>query len=148
MQKQPPEVFRRKSFFSKFCKFHRKTPVLKCIFNKVCKNFAKKRLQHRCLPVKFAEFLKTPTFEEHLPNAVSIYEIGSCYYFLYYFTMDKKGTHVLRSWSRSKILFEKFFNKLRKKTHFYPYSTSGTALHEIVTYLMLIQQHFAFCIVL
>ena len=78
MQKQPPEVFRRKSFFSKFCKFHRKTPVLKCIFNKVCKNFAKKRLQHRCLPVKFAEFLKTPNFEEHLPNAVSIYEIGSC----------------------------------------------------------------------
>ena len=26
----------------------------------------KKRLQHRCFPVKFAKFLRTPFFSEHL----------------------------------------------------------------------------------
>ena len=29
-------------------------------------NFIKKRLQHRCFPVKFANFLRTPFFTEHL----------------------------------------------------------------------------------
>ena len=32
---------------------------------KVC-NFIKKRLQHRCFPVKFAKFLRTPFFTEHM----------------------------------------------------------------------------------
>ena len=46
------------------CKFHRKTPVLKSLFNKVtdlkaCK-FIWKRLQHGGFPVKFAKFLRTP----------------------------------------------------------------------------------------
>ena len=39
-----------KSFTRK--KFHKKTPML--------------RLQHRCFPVKFAKFLITPFFTEHL----------------------------------------------------------------------------------
>ena len=55
----------------KFRKFHRKTPVLEeSLFNKVAGlkdcNFIKKRLQHRCFPVKFANFLRTPFFTEHL----------------------------------------------------------------------------------
>ena len=29
-------------------------------------NFTKKRLQHRCFPVKFAKFLRTTFFTEHL----------------------------------------------------------------------------------
>ena len=29
-------------------------------------NFINKRLQHRCFSVKFAEFLRTPFFTEHL----------------------------------------------------------------------------------
>ena len=29
-------------------------------------NFIKKRLQHRCFPVKLAKFLRTPFFKEHL----------------------------------------------------------------------------------
>ena len=29
-------------------------------------NFIKKRLQHRCFPMKFAKFLRTPIFTEHL----------------------------------------------------------------------------------
>ena len=44
--------------------FYRKTPVLESLFNKLAElkacNFIKKRLQHRCFPVKFAKFLRTP----------------------------------------------------------------------------------------
>ena len=29
-------------------------------------NFIKKRLQHRCFPVKLAKFLRTPFLKEHL----------------------------------------------------------------------------------
>ena len=47
---------------------HSKSPVLESLFNKaaglnVC-NRIKKRLQHRCFPVKFVKFLKTPFFTE------------------------------------------------------------------------------------
>ena len=50
------------------CKFHRKASVLESIFNKaaglkVC-NSIKKRLQHSCLPVKLAKFLKTSFFTD------------------------------------------------------------------------------------
>ena len=51
-----------KKVFLKFCKFHRKTPMFEFLFNKVaglrpCK-FIKKRVEHRCFPVKFAKFLR------------------------------------------------------------------------------------------
>ena len=50
-----------KKVFLKFCKFHKKTPVLQLLFNKVARfkacNFIKKRLQHRCFKI----------FREELP---------------------------------------------------------------------------------
>ena len=59
-QKQTPEVLCKNSFSEKFSKFHRKTPVLESLFNKVAVlktyNFIKKMLQHRCFLVKFAKF--------------------------------------------------------------------------------------------
>ena len=53
-----------------FRKFHRKTPVLELLFNdvagpKAC-NFIKSKLEHRFFPMKFANFLRTPFFTEHL----------------------------------------------------------------------------------
>ena len=36
-----------------------------CVFLKTC-NFIKKRLEHRCFPVKFAKLLGTSFFTEHL----------------------------------------------------------------------------------
>ena len=44
--------------------------MLESLFNKyaglkAC-NFVEKRLQHRCFPVKFAKFLRTPFFTEHI----------------------------------------------------------------------------------
>ena len=76
VQKQSPEVFCKKSCSQKVCKFHRKTPVLESLFNKVAVlqacNFIKKRLlQHWCFPVKFAKFLNI-YFEEHLRRTASI----------------------------------------------------------------------------
>ena len=58
----------------KLRKFQRKTSVLESLFNKVaclrvC-SFIKKRLQHRCIPVKLAKFLKTSILKnicEQLP---------------------------------------------------------------------------------
>ena len=51
------------------------TLVLDSPFNKVAVlktcNFIKKRLQHRCLPVKSAKFLRTPIFKEHLRTSAS-----------------------------------------------------------------------------
>ena len=42
----------------KFCKFHRKIPVLESLFKVTDLGF-KKRLQHRCFPVKLAKILRT-----------------------------------------------------------------------------------------
>ena len=63
-QKQPPEAFCKKGCSWNFDKFHRKTPVLESLFDKVAGlNFIKKRLQRRCFPVKFA---KLGHFDQYL----------------------------------------------------------------------------------
>ena len=50
--------------FLKISQISLETPVLESLFNKVVGlltyNFVKKRLQHRCFPVKFEKFLRTP----------------------------------------------------------------------------------------
>ena len=48
---------------NRFYKFEGETSVLESLFNKV---ETKERLQHRCFPVKFAKYLRTPFFAEHL----------------------------------------------------------------------------------
>ena len=62
-QKQPSELLCKKRCSWKFCKFHRKTPVSKSLFNRVAGlkgcSFIKTRLQHRCFPVEFTKFLRT-----------------------------------------------------------------------------------------
>ena len=62
-------MFFKLGVFKNFASFTGKH-VLESMFNKVrglkfC-NFIKKRLQHRCFPVKFVKFLRTPFFTEHL----------------------------------------------------------------------------------
>ena len=64
-------MFIKIGYSEKFRKFHSKTPVLEFLFNKVAGpnvcNSIKKRLQHKCFPVKFEKFLlRAPTFIEHL----------------------------------------------------------------------------------
>ena len=136
--------FLKKKVFLKLSKVSQKTLVLESLFNKFCKNFVKKRLQHRCFPVKFAKLLRMPTLK-NISQRLLLYmrqAAVQCWFqtlFSVFFYNDKKDTNVLRLSSRSNILFEEFFNKLRKKTRFYPCRSPRTTLNGIVTYLMLIQ---------
>ena len=59
-----------KNVFLKFAKFTGKHLCQSLFFNKVAglrpATLLKKRLWHRCFPVNFATFLRTPIFIEHL----------------------------------------------------------------------------------
>ena len=56
-------------------------PVLEFLFNKVAvlqaSNFIKKRLQHKCYPVKFVKFLRTAFFTEHLDDDMQVDPVTS-----------------------------------------------------------------------
>ena len=69
-QKQPLEVFSEKRFSYKFHKIHRKTSVPILFFNKVAglrpASLLKKRPWHRCFPLNFAKFLRTPFYRRPL----------------------------------------------------------------------------------
>ena len=73
-QKQPPEVFYKRSCSQKFCNIYRKTPVFEAIFHKYVDlqdlNFIRKRLQHRC-------FLLAKYFVKYLFWRTSAY---SCFW--------------------------------------------------------------------
>ena len=63
-QKQPLEMFcKRSCSWKKFANFKRTKPVSESLFNEVAGlriySFIKKRLQHRCFPVKLKKFLRT-----------------------------------------------------------------------------------------
>ena len=64
IQKQPPEVFYKKCALRNFGKFTGKHLCQSLFFNKVTSlrptTLLKKRLWHRCFPVNFAKFLRTP----------------------------------------------------------------------------------------
>ena len=57
---------------------NKKTFLLESLFNKVAGiqsyYFIKKRLQHRCFPVKFAKFLKNTYFEENVRTTLSFHD--------------------------------------------------------------------------
>ena len=63
-EKQPLQVLCKNRCSGKFRKFHKKILVSESLFNKVTSHqacsFTKKRLQHRCFPVKFSKFLRLP----------------------------------------------------------------------------------------
>ena len=65
-------MFCRKRSFLKFWKFHWKTSVLESLFNKAAGlkacSLIKKRLQHKCFPLKFAKFLKIPILKNICDN--------------------------------------------------------------------------------
>ena len=65
-----PEVFRKKGFLRNFAKFTGKHLCQSLFLNKVAglrpATLLKKRLWHRCFPVNFVKFLRTPFLTEHL----------------------------------------------------------------------------------
>ena len=64
-----PKVFCKKDALRNFAKFTGKHLRHSLSFNKVAglrpATLLKERLWHRCFPVKFAKFLRTPIFTEH-----------------------------------------------------------------------------------
>ena len=60
-KKQPTEVSIKKGVLKNFSKFTEKHLCVSILFNKAetCK-FTKKEARHRCFPVNFAKFLRTP----------------------------------------------------------------------------------------
>ena len=71
-------MFFKNGILKIFLNIHRKTPVLKSLFNKVAGilacNFIKKKLQQRCFPVNIAKFVGTVFFvEKPLVAALDIY---------------------------------------------------------------------------
>ena len=66
--KQLPNVFYKKAVLKIFSNINRKTLALESLFNKFAgiqsDNFITKRLQHMCLPVNIAKFLKTCTLQD------------------------------------------------------------------------------------
>ena len=73
-QKQPPEVFRKKSILKHFVIFTRKHPCWS-LFSVFGVNFIKKRLQHRYFPMNITKFLRTPILKNiwerlHLTKAI------------------------------------------------------------------------------
>ena len=65
-----PDVFYKKGILRNFAKFTGTQPCQSFFFNKVAglapATLLKKRLWHRCFPVNFVKFLRTPFYIEHL----------------------------------------------------------------------------------
>ena len=63
-----PKVFCKKGALSNFSKFTRKHLCQTLFVNNVARpaTLLKKRLLHRCFPVNFEKFIRTPFFIEHL----------------------------------------------------------------------------------
>ena len=65
-----PEVFCKKGGLRNFTKFSGKHLCQRLFFNKVAglrtATLLKKRLWHKCFPVNFAKFQRTPFLTEHL----------------------------------------------------------------------------------
>ena len=60
-RKQPPEVFYKERKTHRIRKIDREVPISEYLFNKVAgATLLKKSLWHRCFPVNFAKFLRTP----------------------------------------------------------------------------------------
>ena len=70
MRSSRPDVFCKKGVLRNFAKFTEKHLCHSLFFNKVpglrSAILFKKRLQHRCFPVNFVKFLRTPFLTEHL----------------------------------------------------------------------------------
>ena len=64
VQKQPPELFNKKGVLRKSTKFTGKRLYQRLVFNKVASlrpaTLLIKRIWHRCFPVNFVKFLRTP----------------------------------------------------------------------------------------
>ena len=96
-----PEVFCKKGVLSNFTKFTGKHLRQSLFFNKVAglrpATLLKKRLWHRCLPVNFAKFLRTPISIERLRWLLLCYRMRGL----------EKECHPCQTFSKFDVLLHK-----------------------------------------
>ena len=66
IQKQPLDVFCKKKVFLELSQNSQESTCASVSFLIILQALLKKRLWHRCFPVNFAKFLRTPLNAEHL----------------------------------------------------------------------------------
>ena len=130
-QKQPPEVFYKRSWSKNFCNIHRKTPALEFL-NKVADlkacNFLKKRLQHSLSLWNIAEYSRIPILKninKRLLLLTKLWLIGYCYFqnqlfgvvqsWLTGFQFQLQSLKLVQSCSVKKVLL-RVFTKIYMKT--------------------------------
>ena len=95
-KQQPSEVFCKTRYSQKVEKFHRKTPVLESVFNKVADikayKFIEKKLQHRCFPLIFAKFLGIPIFKKICEQLLLFFQYNYQHFHYYHFHYHCKCT--------------------------------------------------------
>ena len=83
-QKQPPEVFYKKSVRRNFTKFTVKHLRQSLFFNKVAglrpATLLKKRLWYGCFPVNFVKLLRTPFFKNISGRLLLCFEQGQIFH--------------------------------------------------------------------
>ena len=81
LESSRPDVFCKKGVLRSFSKFTGKHLCQSLFFNKVAglrtATLLKKRLWHRCFPVNFAKFLRTPFLTEHLWWLLLVFELNA-----------------------------------------------------------------------
>ena len=75
-QKHPPEVFYEKDVFENFAKFKEKHQYQSLLFNKVL-------IRHRCFPLNFAKFPRTPFLQNSLDSCFFAQQIVTWNVLLY-----------------------------------------------------------------
>ena len=120
IQNQPPEVFCNKRCSKKFHKIHRKTPVPESLF------LLKKRLLHRCFPVNFVKFLRTPFYR--IP-------LSDCFY-IFAKKFSKCKLKVIINYAQSKltVLFAEWLWKIHMRGQYLNWD-SMNVLNKVLRFL-------------
>ena len=96
-QKQPPELFCTKGVLRNFTKFAGKYMCQSLFFSKVADlrpaTLLKKRLRHRCFPVSFVKFLRTPFVQNTSERLLLEFENEK------QFQVVKKYSKIICNWS-------------------------------------------------
>ena len=113
-------MFCKKRCSKKFCTFHRKTPVMESLFNKVAGlktcNFIKKRLQHRFFPMKFAKSYRTPILK------------NICERLLLYYTIINCENNHFRFTSQKNFFLRILYNEQEKRTYWFVFRVGNQSL--------------------
>ena len=75
-------------------------------------NFIRKKLKHKCFPVKFTKFLRTPFFTEHLRLLLLNFRLWLNYFFIIDGDFNIWGT---KYFAEAEIAILKYFGKLTRK---------------------------------